>query len=277
MPIPRGKPVRTTTYADANLMHDFLTGRSMSGILHFLNQTPIQWFAKKQATVETATYGSEFMVARQATEQILDLHYTLRMMGIPIDGKSWLFGDNQSVITSSTIPKSTLNKRHNALSYHRVHECIAMGIIHYMHVDGKNNPSDVLTKFLGYTKLRPLIQPLLFWKGETMPCGTKPIPQVINELQTTSPSGLRGVTNNNINPSNPSGSEFKITPSSEISTTTEFDMSEIFTENDEINPDNPNEYLKFISATDSSTNNSNHHTQDSPDSSNITYSDSPNK
>jgi hypothetical protein len=85
------------------------------------------------------------------------------------------------------------------------------------------------------------------------------------------------VTNNNINPSNPSGSEFKITPSSEISTTTEFDMSEIFTENDEINPDDPNEYLKFISATDSSTNNSNHHTQDSPDSNNITCNDSPNK
>ena len=110
MPPPRGKLMRTTTYADASLMHDLVTGRSMSGILHFINQTPIQWFSKKQNTVETATYGSEFMVARQATEQILDLRYTLRMMGIPIDGKSWLFGDNQSVITSSTIPKSTLNK-----------------------------------------------------------------------------------------------------------------------------------------------------------------------
>ena len=50
------------------------------------------------------------MVARQTTEQILDLRYTLRMMGILIDGKLWLFGDNQSVITSSTVPKSTLNK-----------------------------------------------------------------------------------------------------------------------------------------------------------------------
>ena len=59
--------MRTTTYAYANLMHDLVTGRSMSGILHFVNQTPSQWFSKKQNTVETATYGSEFMVARQAT------------------------------------------------------------------------------------------------------------------------------------------------------------------------------------------------------------------
>ena len=76
MPTPKGKSIRITTYNDANLMHDFITGRSMSGVLHFINQTPVQWFAKKQNVVETATYGSEFMVARQATEQIMDLRYT---------------------------------------------------------------------------------------------------------------------------------------------------------------------------------------------------------
>jgi hypothetical protein len=257
MPTPRGKPVRTTTYADANLMHDFLTGRSMSGILHFINQTPVQWFAKKQATVETATYGSEFMVARQATEQILDIRYTLRMMGIPIDGASWLFGDNQSVLTSSTIPQSTLNKRHNALSYHRVRECIAMDIIHFMHVKGQNNPSDVLTKFLGYNKLRPLIQPLLFWKGETMLNDNKPIPHIIHDLHSSSPSGLRGVTHDN----NPSGSEHTLIPSStEIPSNTSYHTRDIATaytygklneiptiiandnNNMEITTDNPDEY-----------------------------------
>ena len=56
--------------------------------------------------VVTATYGSEFMVERQATEQIMDIRYTLRMLGIPLDGPAWLFGDNQSVITSLTIPHS---------------------------------------------------------------------------------------------------------------------------------------------------------------------------
>jgi hypothetical protein len=45
------------------------------------------------------------MASRTATEQIIDMRYTLRMMGIPIDGPSWMFGDNQSVITSSTIPE----------------------------------------------------------------------------------------------------------------------------------------------------------------------------
>ena len=39
-----------------------------------------------------------------------------------------MFGDNQSVITSSTIPHSRLSKRHNALSYHRVREAIVAKI-----------------------------------------------------------------------------------------------------------------------------------------------------
>jgi hypothetical protein len=199
MPTPLGKPFRTTTYADANLMHCLVTGRSMSGIIHMVNQTPIQWFCKKQNVVETATYGSEFMVARQATEQIMDLRYTLRMMGIPIDGPAWMFGDNQSVITSSNIPHSSLNKRHNALSYHRVREAISAGILYFIHIDGKLNPSDILTKFLAWATFWPLIQPLLFWKGDTVKQihPILPIPQAIEAIKLAASTGLRGVSDNN--------------------------------------------------------------------------------
>jgi hypothetical protein len=117
-------------------------------------------------------------------------------MGIPIDGPAWLFGDNQSVVTSSTIPQSTLNKRHNALSYHRVRENIAAGVINFMHIAGKTNPSDVLTKYLGWSKFWPLVQPILFWTGETMKAidATKPITVVIQDLVDNPPSELRGVT-----------------------------------------------------------------------------------
>jgi hypothetical protein len=46
MPDPLGKMVSTTTFCDANLYHDVVTGRSMTGILHMVNQTPIDWFSK---------------------------------------------------------------------------------------------------------------------------------------------------------------------------------------------------------------------------------------
>eukprot|EP00957_Ditylum_brightwellii_P094283 7178694-Ditylum_brightwellii.AAC.1 len=70
MPEPQGKPVMTTTFVDANLLQDVITGRSCTGIIHFLNKTPIDWFSKRQNTVETATYWSEFVAARTAVDQI---------------------------------------------------------------------------------------------------------------------------------------------------------------------------------------------------------------
>jgi hypothetical protein len=147
----------------------------MTGIIHMLNQTPIHWFSKHQGRVQSATYGSEFMAAHTATEQIMDLRYTLLMMGRMV-------GDNQSVTTSSTIHESSLNKQNNTLSYHLVRECIAVEINYFIHVEGKFNPSDLFTKILGWAEFWPLIQLLFFWKGETI-IPEKPLPEIIKEIK----------------------------------------------------------------------------------------------
>ena len=168
LPEPLGKTVVVTTYVDANLYHDMLSGRSVTGILHILNKTPIDWYSKKQSTVETATYGSEFIAARIATDQIIDLRTTLRYLGVPIREKSYMFGDNKSVVDSSTVPHSKLNKRHHALCYHRVREAIASGLLVFSHVDGEKNPADILSKHWGYQQIWNLLRPLLFWRDDTM-------------------------------------------------------------------------------------------------------------
>jgi hypothetical protein len=169
-PVPKGKSISFTHYFDANLYHDMLTGRSVTGILHFINQTPIDWFCKKQATVETATYGSEFMAARTCVEQIIDLRTTLRYLGAPIIGPSHVFGDNESMVKSATRFDAKLHKRHVALSFHRVREAYASQMITMTHVNSKENPSDVLSKHWSHNAVWHTLQPLLFWKGDTMDC-----------------------------------------------------------------------------------------------------------
>ena len=62
---------------DANLNHCLATGRSVTGCLHFVTHTQIDSFSKRQATVETAKYESEFVASKTATEQIIDLRHTL--------------------------------------------------------------------------------------------------------------------------------------------------------------------------------------------------------
>ena len=64
IPKPPGKTVTTTTTVDANLNHCLATGRSLTGCLHFVNQTPIDSLSKRRGTVETARYGSEFVHPR---------------------------------------------------------------------------------------------------------------------------------------------------------------------------------------------------------------------
>ena len=114
---------------DSNLLHDIVTGKSVTVVFYFVNSTPTDWFLKRQATVKTATYGSEFVAAKTVTEQIMDLRNTLRYLGVPIMTKVHMFGDNKSVVMSSTIPQSILDKMHNMLSYHRVREAIAAKIL----------------------------------------------------------------------------------------------------------------------------------------------------
>ena len=85
MPEPLGKAVVTTTL-DANLNHYLATGESLTGCLHFVNKTPVDWYSKKQATVETAF---RVCCTKTATEQIMDIRQTLRCFGTPIGSKSF--------------------------------------------------------------------------------------------------------------------------------------------------------------------------------------------
>ena len=79
-----------------------------------------------------------------------------------------MFGDNKSVMNSASIPHAKLHKRHIALSYHRVREAITTGVISYMLLPGKDNLSDILSKYWGYQQLLKLLQPILFWQGDIM-------------------------------------------------------------------------------------------------------------
>ena len=162
-----GNCVTLTHYVDANLYHDCLTGKAVTGILHMLNQMPIDWYSKKQSTVETATYGSEFVAARTCVEQILKIHHMFRYLGVPIHGKSYMFGDNKSVVDNSMHPHAKFHKRHTMLSFHHVRQAIAHKILSFFHIDGKYNPADVLSKHWSHNDIWSTLQPLLFYRGDT--------------------------------------------------------------------------------------------------------------
>jgi hypothetical protein len=107
-----------TCFVDADHAGNRVTQLSHTGIIIFCNRAPIIWFSKRQNTVETSSFGSEFVAAHKAVELIEGLRYKLRMFGIPIDGPTNVFCDNQSVVTNATMPESVLKRKHNSIAYH---------------------------------------------------------------------------------------------------------------------------------------------------------------
>lgn len=105
-----------------------------------------------QAGSHPERVGSEF-----AVEMNEALRYKLQMMGIPLDGPTNCFCDNQSVVTNSIVPHSTLNKKHIFVAYHNVKA------IHIAHKKGQHNLSDVLTKFLPAPSFKKGVQFILKW------------------------------------------------------------------------------------------------------------------
>ena len=66
---------------------------------------------------------------RLATEEAITIRYMLTSLGIPVTKPTKLFGDNLGVIQNASIPEATLQKKHTAISFHRVRECNAAKII----------------------------------------------------------------------------------------------------------------------------------------------------
>jgi hypothetical protein len=85
------------------------------------------------------------------------LRYKIRMMGIPLSGLTYIYGDNKSQVTNSSRPESTLKKKRNSICYHEIHESVAMGETLLMHIRTRENLSDFLTKTTSGTKRRKLV------------------------------------------------------------------------------------------------------------------------
>jgi hypothetical protein len=106
------------------------------------------WVSKKQKTIESSTHGAELVATRMAVELVESLRYKCRMFGIPIDGSTIMFCDNASVVHNGSKAESTLKKKHNSISFHRIRECVAAGFITIAKIGSSFNRADILTKAL---------------------------------------------------------------------------------------------------------------------------------
>jgi hypothetical protein len=87
------------------------------------------------------------------------LRIKLKCFGIPLSGPTNVFCDNNAVVQNTSIPESTLSKKHNAINYHIICEAVTARIICVGKEDTLTNIADVFTKFVPFTRKYQLLSP----------------------------------------------------------------------------------------------------------------------
>ena len=151
MPKARGRSVTTTAFVDASHGANKRTRRSHSGHILFVNRAPVKWYSKRQQTVETSAFSSEFIAMKHCLEDVEHLRFKLRMFGIPLSEdhpETCILCDNESLVKNSTRVESTLNKKHSAIAYHFTRWNIAARVCKIAWIATGENIADALTKRL---------------------------------------------------------------------------------------------------------------------------------
>lgn len=152
MPKPRGASVHITVFVDSSHAANKVTRRSHTGYIIFLNRAPIIWYSKRQNTVKSSAFSSEFIAMKACMVAISVMRYKLRMFGVPIGGTVDVLCDNESVVNNSSKLESVLNKKHSSIAYHAVRWAVAAKIMRVGKIDSNKNLADAMTKILSTVK-----------------------------------------------------------------------------------------------------------------------------
>jgi hypothetical protein len=158
MPPPLSKGVDLLMMVDSNHAGEKRTRCSHTGFIIFCNLAPIIWLSKQQANIETSVFGAEFIAMKHRIKTLRGPRHKICMMGIPLSGTAYIYGNNKSQVTNSSRPESTLKKKCNSICYHAICEMVvAMGETLLMHIRTGENLADFPTKTTSGTKCHRLV------------------------------------------------------------------------------------------------------------------------
>ena len=94
---------------------------------------------------------------KNAVELIEASRYKLRMFGVPIEGPTNIYFDNEAVCRNCSTPKSTLKKKHHSIAYHHNREAVAAGTCRITKEATENNLSNLFTDILSKVRREALL------------------------------------------------------------------------------------------------------------------------
>lgn len=151
-----GMTMQLCGYSDSDHGGDLDDRKSTSGVIFYLNSSPVSWTSQKQKVVATSSCEAEYVAAASAACQAVWLSRLLASLTGVEANQVTLKVDNQSAIALSKNPVHHERSKHIDIKYHYVRECVENETIAVEHVRTVDQLADVLTKPLGKLKFLEL-------------------------------------------------------------------------------------------------------------------------
>ncbi|XP_048623732.1 secreted RxLR effector protein 161-like [Brassica napus] len=143
-------------YSDSSYNVDPDDGKSTTGHIFYIDNSPISWCSQKQEVVALSSCEAEFMAGTEAARQAIWLRDLLSEITGQQSEKVVIRIDNQSAIALTKNPVFHGRSKHIHRRYHFIRECVENGQIEVEYVHGDKQKADILTKALGRIRFREM-------------------------------------------------------------------------------------------------------------------------
>lgn len=140
-----GPNITLSLFTDADWAGDLNTGRSTSGTLIRMGNSPILWASKRQPFPASSTMIAEYVAASDAIADLTWLTNLLSEMGEKI-GTTTMYIDNKTTIQVAKNPFAHDRTRHIPLKYHLLRHAVEHKRVKLEYVASKDQAADSLTK-----------------------------------------------------------------------------------------------------------------------------------
>ena len=143
-----GPEVEVNIFVHASHANDKSDRKSVTSVFVYVGDMMVKSISKRQKSVATSTFSSEFLALKTAVEEAQSMRLLLQSIGVPTKKFINIHSDSESVLKSAANPGHEIKRKHVSIAFHLARENIATGVVRLWKIDTKLNPSDLLTKSL---------------------------------------------------------------------------------------------------------------------------------
>jgi hypothetical protein len=164
----RNKKFTLVGYSDADFAGDIDDKTSTSGHLMNMGSTTLSWNCKKKTTIANSSTEAKYILAWEATCEIVWLHKILQDLGETQKSPTTLLIDSQSTIKMDMNPIFHSKTKHVDTKYHFIRSLIIKDIIKPQLCSSEDKNSYIFTKPLGRIKFTKFKDELGLCKNELL-------------------------------------------------------------------------------------------------------------